>query len=75
MIAGYTMLSAAYADERHESVIVMTEESGAVAVSARDRPELWAALMASGLPIAPYTPPVPAEAPAGGQAEGPDVIA
>ena len=43
MIA-YTVVSATYADDDHTSAIAITLEAGAVAISAIDRPELWAQL-------------------------------
>ena len=48
----YTILSAAWSNDP-EAVVVETAESGAVVVSQRDRPDLWAQLMASGVEIAP----------------------
>lgn len=52
----YTPISATYANEDHTAVIMMTEEAGAVVVSERDRPELWAKL--AGMTVAAYTPPI-----------------
>lgn len=55
-------LSATYANAAHSAAIAMTADSGAVALSAIDTPEDWAALHASGIVVAAYVvppPPVP----------------
>jgi hypothetical protein len=48
----YTIISAHYSNEDHTAVTIVTKEAGHVLVSKRDRPELWAKLMLSGVPIA-----------------------
>lgn len=53
----YTPISAAYANADGSVVIMMTAESGAVMVSEKDRPELWAKL--AGMTVAAYQAPVP----------------
>jgi hypothetical protein len=50
-MTGYTIVSAHYANPERTAVIIMTVQSGAVAISERDRPELWEHLMNSGVPI------------------------
>lgn len=55
-----TVLGAKYANEDQTAAIVTTVERGAVAVSERDRPELWARLMewvAAGNAIESYQAP------------------
>jgi hypothetical protein len=52
----YTVLSSNYANADHTSAIAMTAEAGAVAASAADTPELWAAIHAAGVP-ADYVAP------------------
>ncbi len=37
----YTIQSARFANAEMTSVVLQTEEAGAVAISAADRPELW----------------------------------
>lgn len=57
MSDGYTIL-AARATNDPEAIIIETAESGAVVVSQRDRPKLWAKLqawIAAGGTIAPMT--------------------
>jgi hypothetical protein len=48
----YTILSAYYANAERTAVIAMTQEAGAVVVSERDRPELWAQMLSRAIPIA-----------------------
>jgi hypothetical protein len=55
----YTIQSARYANPENTSAIVMTTESGAVAISQRDKPDLWTQLQSSGIPVSPYTLPAP----------------
>ena len=55
----YTFLTARYANAEQTAAIAETEEAASVALSAVDTPEDWAALMASGIPIAPYEQPDP----------------
>lgn len=44
----YTIQSAAYANPEHTAAIVQTREAGAVAISQRDAPDLWAAMLKKG---------------------------
>jgi len=55
----YTFLAARYANAEQTAAVAETEEAASVALSAVDTPEDWAALMASGIPIAPYEQPEP----------------
>lgn len=50
----YTIISAAYANEDHTAAVIQTQEAGAVLVSERDTPALWAQLAQ----VLPYAPPV-----------------
>ncbi len=50
----YTILSAVYANENHTAAIVMTKGAGAVSISERDRPELWAEL--KNVAVAEFVP-------------------
>ncbi len=77
MSDGYTIVSAQWGNEEKTSAVMQTKESGAVAVSERDRPVLWAKLMASGIPIAPMRVVVHRVAPTIVKATdgGPDVLA
>lgn len=59
--AALTVLSAAYANADGSAAVVVTDEIGAVALSAVDTPEQWAALLALDLPIAAYVAPVAPE--------------
>lgn len=63
-MTGYTIISAAYADEENGSAIIETVEAGSVAISPRDRPELWVQMMRSHTPAA-YVPPPPPPPPKG----------
>ncbi len=56
----YTILSARYANEEHLAAEVMTEEAGAVILSAADTPDDWDALLGGDVEIAAYEPPPPA---------------
>lgn len=61
---GYTIESAAFANAEHTAVVMQTEESGAVAVSAKDRPALWLHLqswVSNGGEITAYVAPPPPE--------------
>lgn len=58
----YTFLSAQYANPDHTSAVAVTAEAAAVALSAVDTPEHWAALHAWGTPSA-FVPPPPPPAP------------
>lgn len=42
----YTIISARYANAESSAVVLLTVESGAVACSLRDRPEVWQAMQA-----------------------------
>ena len=54
------VLSAHYTNPEGTAAIVITDNAGAVALSAPDHPEAFAALLASGVAIAPYeAPPAP----------------
>ncbi len=53
-----TYISATYANDENTAVIAITEGCGAIAISAADRPDGWAQLLASGVEIAPYEAPV-----------------
>ena len=55
----YTILSAAYADERHTAAIVETVESGSVAICRQDRPELWDQMVRNHAVAAFVPPPAP----------------
>lgn len=48
------IISAIYGDANRASVVVQTEERGAVAISEVDSPELWAQLHESGIAIEPF---------------------
>jgi hypothetical protein len=48
----YTIISAYYVNAERTAAIIMTEESGAVAISKQDRPELWKHLLKSKVKIA-----------------------
>lgn len=52
----YTIISAAYANSNATAAVVMTEESYSVLISATDTPNEWAALLGSGVNIAPFSP-------------------
>lgn len=52
----YTILSAQYSNAFNTAAILRTIEAGDVAASESDTPELWARLMAWGVPTA-YAPP------------------
>lgn len=54
-----TFLSARYANEDHTAVDADTADTLHIIISERDRPMLWAELMASGVKIAPYVPIAP----------------
>jgi hypothetical protein len=58
----YTILSAAYANAERTAAVVQTQEAGAVVVSAKDTPALWAAMVSAAPPGAYAAPakPVPA---------------
>lgn len=58
----YTFLSAQYANADHTAAVAMTVEAAAVALSAVDTPDEWAALHAALTPadyVAPPPPPAP----------------
>lgn len=55
----YQFISATYGDAGHASVVAITAEAGAVAISQADMPDAWADLLAAGIEIAAYTPPPP----------------
>jgi hypothetical protein len=44
----YTIQSASYANAEHTAAIINTLEAGAVAISQRDAPDVWAAMLAKG---------------------------
>jgi hypothetical protein len=53
-------LSATYANGERTVCVAETDTNGAVVVSTADTPAEWAALLASGIPIADYAaPPLP----------------
>lgn len=52
----YTFLSASYANPDHTAALAVTAEVAAKIVSAKDTPEAWEALHASGVAIGPYVP-------------------
>lgn len=56
----YTILSAQLANAEGTAAVLLTQEAGAVLASAKDTPDLWAAMNASAKPTA-YAPakPVP----------------
>lgn len=58
------ILSARFANADKTAVVIDTDSDGNVAISARDRPDLWAKLQtwigAGGTPDAYVAPPVPA---------------
>ena len=56
----YTILTAKYANADLTTVVIITQEAGAVAVSQQDRPELWAKLQEW---IAKGNTPEPADVP------------
>jgi hypothetical protein len=58
----YTFLSAQYANPEHTAAVAITAEAAAVAFSAVDTPEHWAALHAAIAP-ADYVPPPPPTSP------------
>lgn len=58
----YTFLSAQYANPEHTAAVAITAEAAAVAFSAVDTPDAWAALHAALTP-ADYVPPPPPPAP------------
>ncbi|MFN9113682.1 MAG: hypothetical protein ACK5XN_26735 [Bacteroidota bacterium] len=58
----YTFLSAQYANPEHTAAVAITAEAAAVAFSATDTPEHWAALHAVLTP-ADYVPPPQPPAP------------
>lgn len=43
----YTILSATYANDDHTAAVILTEESGVVAASEVDTPELWTKVLAA----------------------------
>ena len=45
----YRIVSAAWGNPEHTCAIIRTAERGAVAVSERDRPDFWAALVEFGM--------------------------
>jgi len=51
----YTILGAQLANAEGTAAVLLTKESGAVLVSAKDTPDLWAAMSSSVKP-ATYTP-------------------
>ena len=53
----YTITGAKYANAENTAAVLNTQEAGAVLVSARDTPELWAAMLTWGTPSA-YESPV-----------------
>lgn len=55
------ILSARFCNPAHTAVEAMTDDNGAVMLSAADTPQEWAALMiwATAHDIAPYVQPVP----------------
>lgn len=55
----YTIISAVYGNPDHSSAVIKTQEVGDVVISQDDTPEEWAALIASGVAVSPYTAPVP----------------
>ncbi|MCM0018909.1 MAG: hypothetical protein NBV67_02850 [Tagaea sp.] len=54
----YTFLSAQYANAENTAAVAITKEASAVALSAADTPEEWAALLAWGTPTAYVAQPV-----------------
>jgi hypothetical protein len=76
----YTIISAEYANEEHNAIIIETKEFGTVMVTERDRPELWQHTLNQNLEIKPYSAPVivkpePKNIPVGKKQAGPNVIA
>ena len=57
MIA-YTILSARYGNQDHTAAVIRTVEDHDVCVSQGDTPDLWASLLASGIPVEPYPKPL-----------------
>lgn len=55
----YTILSATFANPEQTAAIIETEEAGAVLVSASDRPDEWATMLAWGEPEPYIEPPSP----------------
>ena len=53
-----TILSAAYANEDGTAAVAITAQAAAVALSATDTPDAWAAMLAAVTP-APFVPPAP----------------
>lgn len=54
----YTVESASYANQQEDSVVVITEERGAVVLDSRSpaTAKMYTQLMASGVAITPYQP-------------------
>jgi hypothetical protein len=55
----YTIQSAAYANSEHTAAIIQTLEAGSVAISQRDAPDVWNAMLAKGGVGAYAAPAVP----------------
>jgi len=59
-VPAYVIAAACYANEDGTAIVLSTQDQGDVLISARDRPELWAACEAwrdAGGTIAPYVAP------------------
>lgn len=54
----YTILSARFANVDHSAAIIITKEAAAVLISEVDTPDLWSAMLASGVPAAYEAAPV-----------------
>jgi hypothetical protein len=64
-----TIIKAAFANEDDSAAVLETAESGAVAISQQDRPELWQLMIAwrdQGGVIEPFTQPEEPESPPAG---------
>jgi hypothetical protein len=53
-VSYYTIISARYSNEHHSAAIVTTAEAGDVAVSQRDRPDLWEQML--GQTVSAFAP-------------------
>lgn len=52
----YRIKAARYANVEHTSAVIRTKEAGDVAISEKDTPEEWAAMLERG-DVKPYQPP------------------
>lgn len=51
-----TIKSAQFINEDNTAVMVITEERGAIAISLKDRPDLWDEYIKSGVLASPFIP-------------------